>query len=348
MRITILTICPERFGDFLRSPVIARAVRRGVAEIEIVDIREFARGSFRAVDDSPFGGGAGLILRAGPVMDAVRHARGDGEGVRVVFLSPAGERYSQKKAHELAERYEHVILLCGHYEGIDARAFACADEMLSLGDYILTGGELAAEVVADSVIRLLPGVLRGESAVQESFEDGLLEYPQYTQPAKLMTEDGERSVPEVLLSGNHERIRQWRRKESLRLTVLHRPELVERLRGDGGLTAEDERFLEEITAEGRVPRTTVLRLGGELWEFFRGGKKQTTKMRRYSRSSAGALRQVRRRRMIRRSSRQSQERSRLRQRQDRSRAHRMQAPGRSSRNRRFRRASGGRHRAEKI
>lgn len=234
MKISILTIAPECFGDFLHSGVTGRAIQNGLAQIDIVDIREFVRGSFRAVDDSPFGGGPGLVLRAKPVLDALDHVVGDSPALRVrtVLLSPSGTAHTQKRAHEFAEQYEHLVLVCGHYEGIDARVLPFVDEQLSIGDYVLTGGELAAQVVADSVIRLLPGALREGSAGEESFENGLLEYPQYTRPARLVLHGQEYQVPEVLLSGDHEKIRSWRRQESLRITGERRPELLDS-RDDG-------------------------------------------------------------------------------------------------------------------
>ncbi|MBO5999062.1 MAG: tRNA (guanosine(37)-N1)-methyltransferase TrmD [Lachnospiraceae bacterium] len=220
MLITILTICPEYFGDFLNSHVVKRAAELGLASVEIVDIRDYAGGSFRHVDDSPYGGGPGLILRAQPVLDALRTVKTGPS--HTVLLSPKGTRYDQKTARRLSGE-EHLILLCGHYEGIDARVEPFADEMISLGDYILSGGEPAAIVIADSVLRLLPGNLKEGSAEEESFENGLLEYPQYTRPEEV---EGMR-VPEVLLSGDHAAIKKWRQEESVRITRERRPDLIE-------------------------------------------------------------------------------------------------------------------------
>lgn len=238
MKWSILTVCPECFTSVLTMPVIARAIRSGALTVELVDIKDYAPGSFRHIDDSPFGGGAGMVLRCQPVLDALDAVRGDTG--HVVAMTPAGTPYNQKKAHEFAER-DHLVLICGHYEGMDARIFSHVDEEISLGDYILTGGEPAAMVLLDSVARLLPGVLRTASTEEESFEDGLLEYPQYTQPADYK---GER-VPEVLLSGNHEKIRLWRRKESLRLTRERRPDLLQ----GKDLPEEDRRLLAELDQE---------------------------------------------------------------------------------------------------
>ena len=219
MTISVLTIMPELFGSFLQAPVIARAIRNGVLEVKIIDIREYAPGSFRHIDDSPFGGGAGMVMRCQPVLDALRACNNKD---RTVILSPAGKPYTQKKAHELSSA-GHLVLICGHYEGMDARIYPHADEQISIGDYVLTGGEIAAQVIIDSIARLLPGSLRAERTQEESFENGLLEYPQYTQPAVY---EGE-AVPDVLRSGDHEKIRKWRLQQSLLLTRRMRPDLFE-------------------------------------------------------------------------------------------------------------------------
>ncbi len=219
MRISILTICPEQFGDFTRTPLIARAVAAGLLQLDIVDIRDFAPGSFRSVDDSPYGGGAGMILRCRPVLNALDSVRTPES--HVIILAPIGRQYDQQTAHRLAD-CQHLILICGHYEGMDARIYPYADELLSIGDYILTGGELPAMVIADSVMRLVRGSMKAASTEEESFENGLLEYPQYTRPAEY---NGSK-VPEVLLSGDHEAIRKWREAESLRLTRQLRPDLL--------------------------------------------------------------------------------------------------------------------------
>ncbi|MBO7682539.1 MAG: tRNA (guanosine(37)-N1)-methyltransferase TrmD [Clostridia bacterium] len=240
MRITILTIFPESFESFLKTPVTARALEEGAADIEVVDLKAYAHGSFRHIDDSPSGGGAGMVLRCQPVLDALK-TLGD---AHVVALTPAGRPYDQQTARRYQD-LDHLVLLCGHYEGMDARILNHVDEEVSVGDYILTGGELPAMTVVDSVVRLLPGVLRQTSTEEESFEDGLLEYPQYTQPRDY---EGE-TVPEVLLSGNHEAVRRWRRKESLRMTRDRRPDLLERYIADGKLTEEDRSLLLELEQE---------------------------------------------------------------------------------------------------
>lgn len=241
MKISILTMMPDLFGDFLEGPVLSRAVRKGGLEMEIIDIRDYAPGSFRHIDDSPFGGGAGMVMRCQPVLDALRACVKTGPAEetgkrRTVILSPVGRPYTQKKAHEFAD-LDHLILVCGHYEGMDARIYPHADELVSIGDYVLTGGELAAQVITDSVVRLLPGSLRETSIREESFENGLLEYPQYTQPAVY---EGE-AVPEVLRSGDHERIRKWRLQQSLLMTRKMRPDLFEA----HTLTQEEAALVEE-------------------------------------------------------------------------------------------------------
>ena len=221
-KISILTICPEYFDSFLKSHVIDLAVRRGLLEIEIVDIRDYAAGSFRRVDDSPYGGGRGLLLRCEPVLDALEAVLADssqGMRSRTVALAPAGHCLTQQKVHDYAENTDHLVLICGHYEGMDARIYGHVDERLSIGPYVLSGGEIAAQVVADAVARLLPGNLKEGSAGEESYEaEGLLEYLQYTRPADYR---GER-VPEVLLSGDHAKIAAWRRESARSETAAFR------------------------------------------------------------------------------------------------------------------------------
>ena len=223
MKITILTICPEEFDSFRKTHVISRAVSLGLLSLDIVDIRDFAGGSFRRVDDSPFGGGRGLLLRCVPVLKAVEWAKKQGGDGYTAALCPAGNVFNQKKAHEWAQK-EHLILICGHYEGLDARIYNHVDERVSIGDFVISGGELASMVITDAVARLLKGNLKAGSAEDESFENGLLEYPQYTQPADY---NGEK-VPEVLLSGNHARIDSWRHEQALSETKKYRPELLQK------------------------------------------------------------------------------------------------------------------------
>ena len=233
MKLSILTIFPELFESFLSSPIIKRAREKGVAQIEIVDIKNFSGGSFRHIDDSPFGGGVGMIMRCGPILDALESVKSD-SSLSLLF-SPKGRRYEQSVAREYSRR-EHIIMICGHYEGVDAMVEKHVDELVSVGDYVLTGGELPAMTVVDSVVRLLDGVLRDGSADDESHENGLLEYPQYTRPADYK---GER-VPEVLLSGHDRNISDWRRQQSLLITRENRPDMFEKYE----LTEKDKKLLE--------------------------------------------------------------------------------------------------------
>ena len=238
MKISILTITPEFFEGFLNTTIVKRAIDKGKCEIEIVDIKSYAHGSFRHIDDSPFGGGRGMVMRCQPIYDALQEVCD--EGSHKILLSPKGTTYTQSKARELSDK-EHIVLVCGHYEGIDARVEAWMDEQLSIGDYVLTGGELAAEVITDSIVRLLDGVLREGSATEESHENGLLEYPQYTQPREF---NGQ-SVPDILLSGHKAKIKEWRLTQSLLLTRKHRPDMFENYY----LSDKEKKLLEKADKE---------------------------------------------------------------------------------------------------
>ena len=223
IKITILTICPEQFDSIRETPLISRNIASGLLELKITDIREYAEGSFRKVDDSPYGGGPGMILRCKPVLDALDDVRD--KDSHIIALSPAGKPFTQEDAHRLSEKKD-LVFICGHYEGMDARIDRHTDEQLSIGDYILCGGELPAMVITEAIMRLVDGSMKKESVLDESFEDGLLEYPQYTRPADL---DGDK-VPDVLLSGDHEAIRKWRHEKALELTKKTRPDLIEKKR----------------------------------------------------------------------------------------------------------------------
>ncbi|MBR3356886.1 MAG: tRNA (guanosine(37)-N1)-methyltransferase TrmD [Solobacterium sp.] len=238
MRFSVLTLFPDMYGDFLHTSIIGRCIVRGIASVDLVQIRDFARDRYRHVDDTPFGGGAGMVMKCQPLLDALDSVRT--ENTYTVLMSPSGHPYTQKKAHELAQK-EHVVLICGHYEGVDARVLDHVDESISIGDYVLTGGELASMCIMDSVIRLLDGSIKGESTQEESYENDLLEYPQYTKPAEY---NGVK-VPEVLLSGHHENIRKWRLEQSLRLTREIRPDLLEK----HSLTEEEKKILRKIEEE---------------------------------------------------------------------------------------------------
>ncbi len=220
MKITILTLFPEMFAP-LFSSIIGRGVKEGKLSIETVNIRDYTENKQKKCDDYPFGGGAGLVMTAQPIGSAIEAVDPEHRALRI-YLSPKGKTFRQEMVYSLVER-EHIVLLCGHYEGIDQRAIDLfIDEELSIGDYVLTGGELPAMVVADCVARYAEGVLSPESLVQESFSENLLEYPHYTRPVEYR---GLR-VPEVLRSGNHAEIDKWRREQSIAITRKNRPDLL--------------------------------------------------------------------------------------------------------------------------
>lgn len=221
MIITILTLFPEMFDGFLTNSIIKRAIAKNIVQIELVNIRDYTKDKHHRVDSAPIGGGAGLIMKCQPIIDAINDKKG--EGSKIIMLSPRGKSYSQTKAHDLSTE-NHIILLCGHYEGIDERVNKYVDEQISIGDYILTGGELGSMVIADSIIRLLDGAIAEDSTEEESFENHLLEYPQYTDPYDY---NGDK-IPDILYSGNHEAIAKWRKKQSLNLTKKYRPDLFEK------------------------------------------------------------------------------------------------------------------------
>ena len=234
------------FESVFSASILGRAVQQGLLEIRTTDIRPFSASKHRNTDDYPFGGGAGMVMMAQPIMDAMKAVQADMPGARRIYLGPRGRRLTTALARELAQEKE-LILLCGHYEGVDQRALdTCVDEEISVGDYILTGGETAAIVLVDCVSRFVPGVLgSAESPEEESFSEGLLEYPQYTRPREL---DG-MQVPEVLLNGDHAKIREWRRRKSLELTLRLRPDLLEHAE----LSRQDLALLESIRKEMNPP-----------------------------------------------------------------------------------------------
>jgi tRNA (guanine37-N1)-methyltransferase len=238
MRIDVVTLFPELFEQPMRTSVIGRAVERGILEFAAHDLREHGLGPHRSVDDYPYGGGAGMVLRPEPLAAAIGPLRGD--GALVILLDPAGERLTDALARELAG-LPHLALVCGRYEGIDERARALADREVSIGDYVLTGGELPALVLIDAVVRLLPGVIEAESSAGDSFASGLLEHPQYTRPEEF---DGQ-EVPAILRSGNHGEVDRWRRRESLRRTLQRRPDLLQ----SAPLTDADRAELDRLRQE---------------------------------------------------------------------------------------------------
>lgn len=238
MKIDILTIFPEMFS-VLNHSMIGKAQEKEIVEINTVDFRFFANNNQKHVDDYPYGGGEGMLLLPQPIFDAFDSI--SGEKKRVILMDPAGERFTQKKAEEFAKE-EQLVFICGHYEGYDERIKALVTDEVSLGDFVLTGGEMAAISVIDATVRLIPEVLgQAASHQNDSFSSGLLEYPQYTRPAEYRG----MSVPEVLTSGNHEKIRQWRLKEGLRKTKIRRPDLLENY----SLTDEMQQMLAEIDSE---------------------------------------------------------------------------------------------------
>ena len=221
MRIDILTLFPDMCDTVMSESIIGRARKNGKVEIHCTDIRDYTADKHRRVDDKPYGGGAGMLMKPEPLFEAVESLKNS--KTKVLLTSPSGEPFTQRIAHELANE-EHLIVICGHYEGVDERVRqVLVDRDISIGDYVLTSGNLPAMVIVDAVTRLLPGALGSpESEIDESFEDGLLEYPQYTRPAEYRGW----KVPEVLLSGNHRQIAEWRRREAQRRTGLIRPDLL--------------------------------------------------------------------------------------------------------------------------
>ena len=222
MRFDVLTLFPEMF-DAVKTSIVGRAMNNNLIELNLINFREFSTDKSKHVDDTPYGGGAGMVIKPEPVYDAYKSiVEGLENKPKVIYLSPKGRVFNQQIARELAKE-EHLILLCGHYEGIDQRVIdEIVDEEISIGDYVLTGGELPAMVLIDAVSRNVDGVIKEESVEDESFSEGLLEYPQYTRPEVFMG----RRVPEVLLSGHHANIAKWRREQSIEITRNKRPDLI--------------------------------------------------------------------------------------------------------------------------
>ncbi len=244
LRVDVVTIFPEAFTP-LQLSVLGRAQRAGILLVRVWNLRDFTTDRHRTTDDYPYGGGPGMVMKAEPFFAAARAIAQEAGGLgRVILTSPQGRLFTQTLAQELS-RSGHLVVLCGHYEGVDERVVeGLGAEEISIGDYVLTGGELAAMVIVDATARLIPGVVGDEASVQEdSFARGLLDYPHYTRPVEV---EGLR-VPEVLLSGNHQAIARWRRKEALRRTLRRRPDLL----GRAELSAEDRRLLEEVLREER-------------------------------------------------------------------------------------------------
>lgn len=240
MQFDVLTLFPEMF-DILNESIIGRAKEKGLINVNLINIRDFSKNKHKKVDDTPYGGGAGMVIQPDVVYDAYKSVIKNNEKSRknrVIYMSPQGKKLDQQKVEELSKQ-EHLILLCGHYEGIDQRVLdTIVDEEISIGDYVLTGGELPAMVLIDSVSRYVEGVLKDDSTTEESFSQGLLEYPQYTRPEIFEN----KQVPEVLRSGNHQMIAKWRREQSLKRTLEKRPDLLDEV----NLSDEDKMILEKI------------------------------------------------------------------------------------------------------
>ena len=252
MKFDILTLFPNMFSSPLRESILGKAIEKGLIQIRTVNIRDFTSDKHQVVDDTPYGGGQGMVMKVEPIARAIESVKSQNPSAWTVYLTPQGKPLHQDLARRLSTQ-PHLILLCGRYEGVDERVReSFVDEEISIGDYVLTGGELAAMVVIDAVSRFIPGVLGSDrSAEEDSFYNSLLEYPQYTRPPNFRGH----CVPEVLLSGNHSAISLWRRKEALRQTSLRRPDLLAK----ANLTEEDTKLLEEILDQNRMekPRNEV-------------------------------------------------------------------------------------------
>ena len=234
MKFDVLTLFPEMFSS-LDESIIGRSKEKGLIDINLINIRDFSKNKHKKVDDTPYGGGAGMVMEPTVVYDAFKSIKD--EKTKVIYLSPQGKTLNQQKVQDLAKE-ESITLLCGHYEGIDQRVIdTIVDEEISIGDYVLTGGELPAMVLIDSVSRYIEGVLKEESIKEESFTNGLLEYPQYTRPEMFL----DKRVPEILLSGNHQKIDEWRRNQSIINTYIKRPDLLKEI----NLSEKEQKMLEE-------------------------------------------------------------------------------------------------------
>ena len=240
MRIDVLTLFPEFFLGPLGASIIGLAREKGLVNFSVVNIRDFANDRHRVCDDTPYGGGPGMVMKPEPIVAAIESLKANDPGLRVIMLSPRGRSYNQVRARELS-RLNHLALLCGHYKDVDERVRAFVDEDISVGDFVLSGGEPAALVLIDSIVRLLPGAISDpRSAELDSFENGILDHPHYTRPEEFRG----MKVPEVLRSGNHAQIAKWRRAQALALTLRHRPDLLEK----APLSQEDRKILAELSA----------------------------------------------------------------------------------------------------
>lgn len=243
MKFTVLTLFPEIVRVYFESSIMARAVQKGIIAYDLVNIRDFALDKHRTCDDSPYGGGAGQLMLPEVLGSALESVKAYKKERRVIYVTPSGKPFTQKVAAELSKE-EELVIICGRYEGIDQRIIdRYVDDEICIGDYVMSSGEVAAEVVIDTVYRLVDGVISSESLAEESFSDSLLEYPQYTRPPVYKGME----VPEVLISGNHENIRKWRLKKRIQKTFLNRPDLIAESRMKGTLSLEAEKMIEELT-----------------------------------------------------------------------------------------------------
>lgn len=238
MKIDIITIFPEFFDTFLNTSIVKRAIELKQVDIQTHQLRDYSHNKHRNIDDTPYGGGVGMLMQFPPFYDVIHKLKQ--EGSKVIMTSPQGRLFNQKIAIDLA-REKHLIILCGHYEGIDARIESLIDDEISIGDYVLTGGEVPAMIISDAVTRLIPGVIHEDSSEEDSLQNGWLKYPQYTKPEKYKGY----VVPELLRSGHHQHIASWRQRESIKRTFLKRPDLLEKLE----LTKEEQAILDDIKKE---------------------------------------------------------------------------------------------------
>lgn len=246
MKFTVLTLFPDIVKAFFENSIMAKAVEKGIIAYDLVNIRDFATDKHHTCDDSPYGGGAGQLMMTEPLGRALDNVKASRK--HVIYVTPSGKQFTQSKALELS-RKDELVIVCGRYEGIDQRIIDYyVDDEISIGDYVMSSGEVSATVIIDTVYRLIDGVISSESLDEESYSDGLLEYPQYTRPP--VYKDME--VPDVLLSGNHEKIRKWRLKKRLEKTLANRPDLIAQARLKGQLTSEAEQMIEEITNQAGV------------------------------------------------------------------------------------------------
>lgn len=246
MKITILTLFPEMFDGVLNASILKRALGKQIAEIKVVNIRDYTKDPYGRVDTPPIGGGAGLIMKCQPIIDAMK--ANSSESTHSILLSPRGKRYDQIMAQELSS-FDDILIVCGHYEGIDERVNKYIDEMVSIGDFVMTGGEIAAMAIIDSVIRLKDGAISNDSLKEESFSGCLLEYPQYTEPADYMGQ----MVPNILYCGNHQAIEKYHRKESIRITRKDRPDLFSKF----SPTKNDIKLIKELDKNDENPKWLV-------------------------------------------------------------------------------------------